>query len=294
MKAVLYLLTIYLVWGSTYLAMRVGVMEGSGFPPFALGASRFLIAGPILILISYLMKKRIRITASEMKKLVLSGLIIWLTGHGLILWSTQFVDSGYTALIIASSPMWVLIIDSLLNMKSPNASVSVFIFIGFLGVATLVVPKVRAGAPGSSLAVILIVIGTISWAAGSLYQRKINMKLSSLAISGYQQLFAGFGFLATSLLLREPFPHPTHSAWMAWAYLMIFGSIIAFTVYVKILVMLPVNIVMTYAYVNPLVAVILGYLVLNEEISNATLLGGLIIIVSVFGIIMKKGGKVEA
>jgi len=293
MKAALYLLTIYLVWGSTYLAMRIGVMEGSGFPPFMLGAARFLIAGPVLLLISHLMKKRIRIASREIKELLVSGLIIWLVGHGLILWSSQFVDSSYTALIVASSPMWVLIINSIANMRTPKVYDVIFIFIGFLGVAALVVPKISADAPGGAIAVLMIVLGTIGWAGGSLYQRKLNMKLSSLTMSGYQQLFAGLGFLVTSMVIGEPSPNPSTDAWIALAYLVVFGSIIAFTVYVKILVMLPVNVVMTYAYVNPLVAVILGYLVLNEQISYATLLGGIIILVSVFGIMIKMGKKVQ-
>ena len=293
MKAFGYLCVLYFIWGSTYLAMRIGVMDGSGFPPFALGAVRLLLAGPILLLIAHFRKKRIKISSAEMKKLIISGLIIWLTGHGFILWSEQFIDSGYTALIIASSPMWALIIESILDAKLPKLYVFTFILLGFLGVTTLVVPKIQAGTSASTIAVILIVIGTISWAAGSIYQGRSKLGLSSFTMSGYQQLFAGVGFLLTSLLLREPMPHPTAAAWGATLYLIVFGSIIAFTTYVKVLDMLPMNIVMTYAYVNPLVAILLGALVLSEKISMITFIGGLIIIVSVFGIIMKKGKQIK-
>ncbi|MCX6112275.1 MAG: EamA family transporter [Proteobacteria bacterium] len=294
MRAFAYLLTIYLVWGSTYLAMRVGVMNGSGFSPFSFGAVRLLIAGPIILLISYLMKKRIRITASEFKSLALSGILLWLTGHGLILWGEQYIESGYTALILAASPVFVLIMESFLDKKIPNVYLSLFILIGFIGTGILVMPKLKGGLNADFFAVSVIVIGMISWAAGALYQQRRKVRLPSLAMSGYQQLFGGIGFLIVSIILQEPLPHPATSAWFALVYLIIFGSIIAFTVYLKALATIPISVVMTYSYVNPFIAVILGYFILNEDISSSTLLGGMIIVISVFGIIVKKGRRLKA
>ena len=294
MRTFLYLSTIYLVWGSTYLAMRVGVMEGSGFSPFSFGAVRLLIAGPVILLICYLMKKRIRITASEFWRLALSGVLLWLTGHGLILWGEQYIESGYTALILAASPVFVLLMESFLDKKMPNIYLSLFIMIGFIGTGILVMHKSTGGLNTDLFAIFIIVIGMISWASGALYQQRRKIKLPSLAMSGYQQLFGGIGFLIVSVLLKEPFPHPVASSWFALVYLIIFGSIIAFTVYLKALAMLPISVVMTYSYVNPVIAVILGYFILNEQISSSTLLGGMIIVISVFGIIVKKGQKLKA
>lgn len=293
MQTFLYLTTIYLIWGSTYLAMRVGVMEGSGFAPFSFGATRFIIAGPVILLICYFMKKRIRITASEFKKLALSGFLLWLTGHGLILWGEQYIESGYTALILAASPVFVLIMETFLDRKKPNLFLLLFIMIGFCGTAILILPRLKGDFDINSFAVSVIVIGMISWAIGALYQQRHKTKLSTLVMSGYQQLFAGIGFVIVSIMLKEPFPRPTSTALFALVYLIVFGSIIAFTVYLKALASININVLMTYSYVNPFIAVILGYFILNEKISSSTLLGGIIIVISVFGIIMKKGKKVK-
>ena len=289
MKTFAYLAVIYLVWGSTYLAMRIGVMPGSGFPPFALGAARLLLAGPILLFISKITGHSIKISKRDLIDCIVSGLLMWLTGHGLILWSEQYVDSSYAALIIGSSPVWVLIIESFLNSKYPRLRSILFILFGFIGVALLIFPKMKEGSPLNVVSTLLILIGTISWGAGSIYQqRRETGTISSFTRSAYQQLFAGIAFLIVSIGLREPFPTPTLSAWMAWLYLLIFGSVIAFTTYVKALKELPVQVVMTHAYVNPVIAAILGSLVLSEKIEMIAIAGGAMIVVSVLGVIMDK------
>ena len=292
MKTLLYLSVMYLVWGSTYLAMRIGVMPGNGFPPFALGAARLMMAGPILLIFSKMRGHKIFISKKDMFEAAVAGLLTWLTGHGLILWSEQYVDSGYAALVIGSSPICVMIIDSFLDAKYPRLRAVFFILLGFIGVSLLVLPKMRSGISSDVLSTILILIGTVSWAAGSIYQRRCeSKKISALTRSAYQQFFAGVGFLIVSLSLGEPMPHPTMSAWIAWAYLLVFGSIIAFTVYVKALKELPMPVVMTYAYVNPVIAVILGSIVLSEKVETVAVVGGILIVASVLGVIIEKRPK---
>jgi drug/metabolite transporter (DMT)-like permease len=282
----------YLVWGSTYLAMRIGVMPGNGFPPFALGAARLIMAGPILLAISKMRGHTIFISKKDMIDAAIAGLLMWLTGHGLILWSEQYVSSGYAALVIGSSPILVMIIESFLESKYPRLRAVLFILLGFVGVTLLVLPKMISGVHSDILSTMLILIGTLSWAAGSIYQRRReSKKISALTRSGYQQFFAGIGFLIVSLSLREPTPHPTASAWIAWAYLLVFGSVIAFTVYVKALKELPMPVIMTYAYVNPVIAVILGSIVLSEKIETVAVIGGILIVGSVLGVIMEKRPK---
>jgi drug/metabolite transporter (DMT)-like permease len=292
MKTFLYLITIYLVWGSTYLAMRIGVMPGSGFPPFALGAARLLVAGPILLLFSKMRGHKIFVSKRDLFDAAVAGLLMWLAGHGLILWSEQYVDSGYAALVIGSSPIWVMLIGSFLDRKFPRLISMFFILLGFVGVTLLVLPKMNSGSSNNILSTILILLGTIGWGAGSIYQqRRETKRISSFTRSGYQQFFAGIGFLITSLCLGEPRPHPTASAWLAWAYLLVFGSLIAFTVYVKALKELRIQVVMTHAYVNPVIAVILGALVLSEKIETVAIFGGILIVASVLGVIMEKRPK---
>lgn len=288
MRAFVYLITIYLIWGSTYLAMRVGVMPGSGFAPFILAGSRLALAGPILLLISYLKGNSLKIDLKEAGRLFVSGCLLWATGHGLILWSEQYVDSGYTALIISSLPVWVLIMEALWQKKLPNAMQAFLVFFGLMGVILLVYPKMAGSKQSDIVSTVMILIGTISWGAGSLFQQKHPVKMSSLTSSGYQQLFAGLVLLLVSFSIGEPTPHPVASAWIAWAYLTIFGSIVAFTVYVKALKEFPAGIVMTHAYVNPIVAVILGYIILSEPVSSIMILGGAVVLSSVFAIIVRK------
>ncbi len=288
MRAFIYLITIYLIWGSTYLAMRVGVMPGSGFAPFILAGSRLALAGPILLFISHLKGNSLKIDFKEAKRLFVSGCLLWFTGHGLILWSEQYVDSGYTALIISSLPVWVLIMDSIWQKKLPNFVQTFLVLFGLMGIILLVYPKMAGSKHSDFISTVMIIIGTISWGAGSLHQQKYPVKRSSLTSSGYQQLFAGLVLLSASFIMGEPMPHPVASAWIAWAYLTIFGSIIAFTVYVKALKEFPAAMVMTHAYVNPIVAVILGYIILSEPISPIMILGGAVVLSSVFAIILRK------
>jgi drug/metabolite transporter (DMT)-like permease len=288
MRAFIYLITIYLIWGSTYLAMRIGVMEGSGFPPFALAGSRMLLAGPVLLLISYFKGNSIKLDASNFKRAFISGCLLWCSGHGLILWGEQYVDSGYTALIISSLPVWVLVMESFWNKKLPGLIQTSLVFFGLIGVLLLVYPKLYGDQKTDLVSTIAILIGTVSWGAGSLYQKRYPLPGSSLTSSGYQQLFAGIVLLLISFLSSEPIPRPVSSAILAWLYLVVFGSIIAFTVYVKALKELPAGVVMTHAYVNPIVAVTLGYLILSEPVMPMMLLGGSVILASVFAIIVRK------
>ncbi|MEI6092986.1 MAG: DMT family transporter, partial [bacterium] len=192
MQTFSYLSTIYLIWGSTYLAMRIGVMNGSGFSPFSFGAARLIIAGPVILLICYLMKKRIRITMPEFKKLALSGLLLWLSGHGLILWGEQYIESGYTALILAASPVFVLIMETILDRKRPSLYLLLFILIGFCGTTILVLPRLKDGFNINSFAVLVIVIGMISWAMGALYQQRNKLSI----IVNFEFLLRNFATLS--------------------------------------------------------------------------------------------------
>ncbi len=266
-------------------------MPGSGFPPFALAGSRLIIAGPVLLLISAFAGNNIKLNLVEAKRLFISGALLWCTGHGLILWGEQFVDSGYTALLISSLPLWVLVMECLYEKRSPKFMQTFLVLFGLVGIILLIYPKLVASTQANTVSTIAILIGTISWGAGSLYQKNKTVRRSSLTSSGYQQLFAGIVLLFVSFISGEPIPTPTSSALIAWLYLIIFGSIVAFTVYVKALKELPARIVMTHAYVNPVVAVILGYLILSEPVTPVMIIGGIVILLSVFSIIKNKGRK---
>ena len=283
-KGLFHLCMVYSVWSTTYLAMRVGVGFSSGFPPFMFGLLRMPLAALILLVIARIQGLRMRPTAGELWSLCAVGNLLWLGGHGLILWASQYADSGFTCLMASSAPIWAAVIELFLYKKRLSLPLVISLLVGFAGMAVLSSSSMgRAGAASFSV-VLALVFAPLSWALGSVVQSRRPVNLAPHVMSGYHHMAAGLGFLLVSILLGEPAPHPTLSAWMAWAYLVVFGSVFAFTSYVISLKLLPIRIVMTYAYVNPVLALFLGRLVLNEPIVPRTLLGAALVLLSVFAI----------
>lgn len=287
-KGLLHLFIVYTVWSTTYLAMRVGVTPANGFPPFVFGAVRMAAAALILFGLARLQKQPLRPTRDELFSLALVGNMLWMGGNGLVLWAVQYAGSGFASLIVASAPIWAAMIELVLFKKKPSVSLIVSLLIGFIGVAVLSLPSFSKGTSQDMLAVIALVASAVCWSLGSVIQTRRPVNLPPQVMSGYHQLFASIGFLLMSFALGEPSPHPTLSAWMAWGYLVVFGSVFAFTSYIFALKLLPINIVMTYAYVNPAIALFLGWLILKEPIGPWTLLGAALVVVSVFGIFRVK------
>jgi drug/metabolite transporter (DMT)-like permease len=287
-KGLMHLFVVYTVWSTTYLAMRIGVDAANGFPPFAFGALRMIVAAVILLAIARIQKQRIIPTWSELFSLAAVGNLLWLGGNGLVLWAEQYVSSGFACLLVSSAPIWATIIELFIYKKTPTAILVFSLIVGFSGVAVLSVPSLRMGSSNDTFAVVSLLLSAICWALGSVFQSRRPVNLAPQVMSGYHQLAAFFGFSLVSSALGEPLPHPTTAAWLAWGYLVVFGSVCAFTSYVFTLRLLPINIAMTYAYVNPALALFLGWLLLNEPISIWTLLGALLVVVSVFGIFSVK------
>jgi drug/metabolite transporter (DMT)-like permease len=272
---------VYVVWSTTYLAMRVGVGSASGFPPFFFGMLRMPVAALILLAIARVQGQRMKPTPSEWLSLAVAGNLLWLGGNGLILWAEQYAASGLACLMASSAPIWATIIELLLYRKRPSIPLIASLVVGFVGVAVLSVSSLGVKGTTDFWVISALTLGPLCWALGSVYQSRRPVNLAPQVMSGYQHLMAAFGFLAVSLMLGEPRPHPGLSAWVAWGYLVIFGSVIAFTSYVITLRLLPISIVMTYAYVNPLLALFLGWLLLGEPITMATMLGAGLVILGV-------------
>ncbi|MBU8922667.1 MAG: EamA family transporter [Bacteroidales bacterium] len=275
---------VYLVWGSTYLAIRVAVREGSGFPPFTMAFVRVMAASAILLIWARLRRERIRLSLPEFGILAGSGILLWLGGNGLVNWGETRVSSGLAALLVASMPIWAECMVCVVDRRFPGWRMTGSVFLGFLGVGVLSWPVLRLGNTADILAVAALLFAPLSWAAGSIWLQRRKLDLSDRAMSGWQQLLGGVGLLAIALLRREPLPTPTGEAWMAWGYLVLFSSVICFTSYLTTLRLLPYQVVMTYAYVNPVIAVFLGWLILRESVTGWTMTGALLIIASVVGI----------
>ena len=293
MSGLMHLLIVYFVWGSTYLGIRVAVQEGSGFPPMIMSSTRVFAGSLILIALArFIQNQTIRLTKEEWIVLSISGLALWWGGNGLVAIAETTVPSGYAALIISCTPIWVTIIESILDKKRPTTFLVISLLVGVAGIAVLNWPAIRTGNLSDLRGAFLLIIAGLSWAAGSIYQKRKNIKTTPEINSAVQQFTGGIALLITSFILSEPMMNPVPSAWWAWGYLIIFGSVIAFTSFVKALKLLPPNIVFTYAFVNPVVAVILGFFILNEPITQWTLSGAGLVLVGVLGVFKEQKNSI--
>ncbi len=279
-----HLFIVYFVWGSTYLAIRIGIRSGSGFEPFWFGGLRVLAAGIILITWGLLRGKNVRPTRKDLLVLAASGLLLWIGGNGMVILAEQRVDSGLAALIVASTPIWVAIFGSILDKRVPSYQFILALIIGFGGIIILSYPVLTSGVQADILSILFLLAASISWSSGLVLQTRRPVDLSTGVSAGYQQLFGGIFFVIIALIVGEKLPVPTTEAWMAWGYLVVFGSLLAFTSFVTVLQILPTSLVTTYAYVNPVIAVLLGWLILREPITFWTVAGGLLVILGVMGI----------
>jgi drug/metabolite transporter (DMT)-like permease len=288
LRGLLHLFVVYVVWGSTYLAIRVAVREGAGFPPFTMAATRVLVGSAILLLWGLSARERFRLTRRETLTLATSAILLWVGGNGAVAWAEQTVDSGYAALLVGAMPIWVAIMEAIVDRRRPSLRLVGALLVGLLGVAVLNGPIIMEGSVGSLVGALALMFAGISWGAGSILQRRRPVTVKPEISSGYQQAFGAVGLAVVALIMSEPKPTPTPEAWTAWGYLVIFGSVFAFTSFVKALRLLPTNIVMTYAYANPVIAVFLGWIILDEQVTLWTLCGSVLVVMGVMGVFHEK------
>jgi drug/metabolite transporter (DMT)-like permease len=285
------LLVVYVVWGSTYLAIRVAVREGGGFPPFTMALIRMGVAGALLLGWAWLRKYRLRPSKSELIVLVISGVLLITGGQGMVVWSEQRAESTLAALLVAASPIWTAIIEAVVDRKMPSGKLLTSLLVGFAGISILAIPGSINGASADLWSVVALLFAGFSWSLGSVLQTRRPVALRPLVSSGYQMVFGATGLLALMLLMKEPAPHPTTEAWLALGYLVVFGSIIAFTAYVTSLKTLPIKIVMTYTYVNPVIALLLGWAILGEQITWWMIGGMGLVLLGVWGVFRERYGE---
>ena len=287
-RGIINLFIVYIVWGSTYLAIRIAVRPGSGIPPFTLGMVRILIAGILMLFISAWRRSPMRPTRKELAVLACSGVLLWTGGNGMLNWAEQRIDSSLAALLIATVPLWMVLMESVLDRRKPSSGLVLSLIIGFAGIALLSATTLQTGDMGDIVSLLALVLASISWTLGSLLQSRMPVSLSIEVSAGYQQIFGGLGFVVLVLLTGEPRPTPTTEAWLAWGYLIFVGSLIGFTAYVRILQLLPMSVAMTYAYVNPVVALVLGAVILSEPLHPTTLAGAALVLLGVAGVFRER------
>ncbi|MEI6946480.1 EamA family transporter [Paraflavisolibacter sp. H34] len=282
-KAYLALAFICVVWGTTYLAVRVGVKD---FPPFLFMGMRQTMAGLLLAAFLWLSGKKPAWSWSLFGQQLVPGLCMITFGNGIIGWAVQYIPSGLAALICSMIPLYVILINLVLDRKDRlNWQIGVGTFLGLAGIVLIFRNQLAALQNRQYLAgMIITIISCISWAAGTIYTQK-NRKGTDPFLNASVQLFTGgAGILILSLLFEKntALPPVSASTLFAWIYLVVIGSVAAFAAYLYALSKLPVGLVTVYAYVNPLVAVVLGFLILNEQITLYTVVATVVILFGVY------------
>lgn len=291
------MIALYIVWGSTYLAIRFVVET---MPPFLAAGFRFLIAGEVLYAFTRLRgdKAPIRI---EWRSAAIIGLFLIVGGNGAVMWAEQRVASGIASLMIASVPLWIALLDTIRpGGRRPNRWVVVSVIAGFIGIIILIGPSQMVGSQDQVdlLGIAVLTFAAFSWAIGSLYNRGARLPDSPLLATGMQMLAGSLGLFILGTVVGEwnlvdPAGFSTRSL-IGFGYLVIFGSWVGFASYIWLLRVAPITLVSTYAYVNPLVAILLGSLLAGETLTPRVLLAALFILGSVVVITMRQPVRSKA
>jgi drug/metabolite transporter (DMT)-like permease len=285
------LVTVYLVWGSTFVALAIVVRD---FPPYLSMAMRHLVAGAALLAFALPRGRREddRIGGKQVRAGLVFGGLLFLLGHGSLAWAQQTVPAGVAALLVGSIPIWMALLDRVAFGRRLHVSAYVGFALGFAGLAFLFDPFGEGSV--DRLGALVIVSSALCWAAGSLYSRGAALPKRPLVSAGLASLCGGALLFATSAVLGE-LGQVRYSldALLALGYLVVAGTFVGFTAYVWLLRAAPISLVATYAYVNPIVAVILGWALLGEKITVQMAVAGSAVVVAVALIVRSSGSALE-
>ena len=276
---------VYIVWGSTYYFIKEAL---AGFTPFLLGAVRFIIAG--VIILGWAMLKGEKVFDWKLlPNAAVSGLLMLFLGNGMVIWVEQTLPSAMAAIMVSSAAFWFVILDKpKWKTNFSNTNTILGLIFGFIGVILLFWDKISGtsiSGDKEALGLLLLSFSVIGWAGGSLYSKYFTSGGSTLVNSGWQITIAGLAFIPGILIMDEldgfRLSEVPRFAWFSLIYLVLMGSIAAYSAYVWLLTVRPATQVSTYAYVNPVVAVLLGVIFAGEKITFFPILGLTIILVSV-------------
>ncbi len=287
--------TVYLLWGSTYLGIKFSIET---IPPFLMGSLRFLVAGGVLYLLAIRTgdTRADRVGSGQWLAALLIGAAMLVGGNGGVILAEQYAPTGVVALLVATAPLWMAIIDRVVFGRRLPGLVIIGLVVGFGGVAFLI------GSPGSGrinlFGAALALAAPLCWASGSVFTRHVKLPIRPLVAAAMEMLWAGVLFgvlsLATGELGRVHLQSVSTTSLLALVYLIVFGSLVGFSAYVWLLRAAPLSLVSTYAYVNPVVAVVLGALFIGEAVSSRLLIAGGIIIGAVALIVVARNRDVAA
>jgi drug/metabolite transporter (DMT)-like permease len=276
---------VYIVWGSTYLGIAIAI---ESMPPSLSLGLRFLVAGTAMATFVGIRHgwSSLHVTGRQAASAMLVGAMLLGFANGNLALAESYVPSGVCALLVAVNPLWIVIFRAISGDR-PRGMTLVGVFIGLVGVGVLVLPGDHVASIGGATSIqrtlwsLVVVAGTFVWALGSFIQRRLDVPSNPLVLTTYQ-MWAGGIFLSIFGLARGEsfagFADATLRSWLGWTYLVVFGSLIAFTAFVWLLGHAPLSLISTYAYVNPVVAVLLGWLFKAEPFTSGVIIGGAIIV----------------
>lgn len=285
---VLAFFAIYIIWGATYLLNKIAVTE---LPAFMLAGTRFLIAGLLIFGISKLSGRSLRISRKQLGNTVIAGFLFLTFGNGVVVWALKYIDSGLAALEISAQPLVVLLLMLILQGKKIQPMSLVGVGLGIVGIYLLVSQQQIINQEGALLGMVLTFVCMLSWAYGSLFVGKADLPANYFVNTGYQMVTGGIMLFIISLVIGEQWISPANwSLPVKWSMglLIIFGSIVAFTAFNYLLRVVSPEKVATSSYVNPIIAMLLGWYFLSEDISAQSILAALVLLTGVYFINTKK------
>ena len=274
---------LYILWGSTYLAMRIVVRD---MPPYVAGMVRYLASGPVMLAALALTGRKIRISMQDFRRLLVIAVLLLSIGNIGVLWGEIYVPSGLASLIVALVPIWVVMIESWVFRAGRMTRKGLFgLALGILGLVVLMWPRIISGSHLGRLELLgcgILACGSFFWAMGSIFSHRYERSVDVFVSAAWQMTLGGVVNAIIALVSGQIFrAHWTTTAFTGIAYLVVFGSWIGYSAYIYLLEHVPTPKVATYAYINPIVALILGALILHERVDGFMLAGTAIIIASV-------------
>lgn len=283
---------VYVIWGSTYIGIKIAI---TSLPPLVMAGSRYLTAGLLLFAWTRLRERAWPTPRAWLGALLVGGLLL-VGGNGGVSWAELRVASGPASLLIAFVPVWMVLFESLRTRTRPSRSVLAGLVLGLVGLAILIGPQSWIGAGAlDPVGALVLVLASISWAAGSIFSPRAGLPESPLTATAMQMIAGGGAMLILGMLLGEDgrvdLAHLRPAAVWAWFYLVLIGSLVAFTAYVWLLKVVPAQRVATYAFVNPVVAVLLGWAIGGEGLGHRVVIATLVIVAAVAIMIRERGRR---
>lgn len=285
---VLAFFAIYVIWGSTYLLNKIVVQE---LPPFMLASIRFTMAGILIFIICKFLGISLAITKRQLYNCMIAGFLFLSVGNGFVVWALRYVDSGFAALEIAAQPLVILILMRVLQGKKIQPMSLMGVLIGIIGIFLLVSQKKIIAQENSVLGMAMIFMCMLSWAYASLFVAKADLPANYFVNTGFQMFTAGIILMLGSLLIGEVWTLPTEwsgPVQYSLLLLILFGSIVAFTAFNYLLKIVSPEKVATSTYVNPIIALVLGWFFLDEEITTQSVFAAIVLLTGVYFINTKK------